>query len=68
MKCRPGHSSKVYNTFFSAEGRYVASIGEDGYILIYEILDDKDPKEVFRTKYANEPLSHMIQGCFSKMK
>lgn len=26
-KCRPGHSSKILNTFFSMDDRYVATIG-----------------------------------------
>ncbi len=44
LKCRPGHKNKVYNTFTSAGDQYIVSIGEDGFVLIYELSAEKDPQ------------------------
>ena len=64
-KCRPGHESKILNTFFSHDDQYVVSIGQDMNCLIYEINESKDPQETFRQKIpSSEPLPINISGCF----
>lgn len=68
MKCRPGHQNKVYNTFFSSKDKYVASISEDYFVLIYEIFPDKEPQEVFRTKFTDKSVPFGVKGCFADAK
>lgn len=41
MKCRPGHANKVVYSFFSHDEKYIASIGADKYLLIYELNLDQ---------------------------
>lgn len=43
-KCRPGHNSKIINIFFSQNEKYIVSIGEDCFMLVYELFYDKDPQ------------------------
>jgi hypothetical protein len=62
-KCRPGHNSKVLNTFFSPNEDFIVSIGEDCSLMVYRLEEGLEPQEVFRTKIGCE-VGVELSGCF----
>lgn len=66
-KCRPGHAKKVINVFWSSDSLYVASISEDCTLLVFEVLEGVEPREVFKCEFISEIPAQQIKATFSSV-